>query len=122
MIDNKTYSLKDIIKTGLLSSLIALSLSVIGFITLLNKRELVAGILSLGHVFLFSPLIAFAYLSAGRAKDESKHKILGSGFLIGFLTSIPLLILALIEHFFDIRQFLVNVSPDLMEMLLFLSP
>jgi hypothetical protein len=33
MIDNKTYSLKDIIKTGLLSGLIALSLSVIGFIT-----------------------------------------------------------------------------------------
>lgn len=119
MIDNKTYSLKDIIKTGLLSGLIALSLSVIGFITLLNKRELVAGILSLGHVFLFSPLIAFAYLSAGRAKDEGKFKILGSGFLIGFITSIPLLILALIEHFFDIRQFLVNVSPDLMEMLLF---
>jgi branched-chain amino acid transport system permease protein len=119
MIDNKTYSLKDIIKTGLLSGLIALSLSVIGFITLLNKRELVAGILSLGHVFLFSPLFAFAYLSAGRAKDEGKFKILGSGFLIGFITSIPLLILALIEHFFDIRQFLVNVSPDLMEMLLF---
>jgi len=119
MIDNKTYSLKDIIKTGLLSGLIALSLSVIGFITLLNKRELVAGILSLGHVFLFSPLIAFAYLSAERAKGEGKYTILGSGFLIGILTSIPLLILALIEHFFDIRQFLVNVSPDLMEMLLF---
>jgi branched-chain amino acid transport system permease protein len=119
MIDNKTYSLKDIIKTGLLSGLIALSLSVIGFITLLNKRELVAGILSLGHVFLFSPLIAFEYLSAGRAKGEGKYTILGSGFFIGILTSIPLLILALIEHFFDIRQFLVNVSPDLMEMLLF---
>ncbi|MGB2954722.1 MAG: hypothetical protein WBB64_02010 [Anaerolineales bacterium] len=119
MIENKTGTLKDILKSGLLSGLIALSLSVIGFIALLNKRELIAGVLSLGHVFLFSPAIAFAYLFAERTKDEKKLNILGYGFLIGILTSIPLLILALIENFYDIRQFLVNVSPDLMDMLLF---
>ena len=119
MTKNNNITLKDILKSGLLAGLIALSLAVIGFIALLNKRELIAGILSLGHIFLIIPAVSFAYLFAERAKDENKLKILGSGLLIGITTSIPLVILALLENFYDIRQFLVNVSPDLMELLLF---
>ena len=119
MIEKKTITFKDIIQSGLISGLIVLSMSSIGFIALLNKRELIAGILSLGHVFLFAPPVSFAYLLAGRAKDENRLKILGSGFIIGNLTALPLVFLALIEHFIDIRQFLANVSPDLMELILF---
>lgn len=112
-------TLKDILKSGFIAGLITLSLAVIGFIALLDKRELVAGILSLGHVFLFTPIVLFAYIFAERVKNENKLKILGSGLLIGIITSIPLLILILIENFLNIRAYLVNVSPDLIELLMF---
>ncbi len=119
MTENNNITLKEILKSGFIAGLIALSLAVIGFIALLDKRELVAGILSLGHVFLITPTVLFVYLFAERLKDENKLKILGSGLLIGIITSIPLVILALIENFFNIREYLVNVSPDLMELLMF---
>ncbi len=113
------FTLKDLLKSGLLAGLIALSLAVIGFLALLSERELIAGIISSGHVFLFAPTIAFSYLLAGRAPENNKLKVLGSGLLIGILTAIPLILLAMLENLFDVRQFLVNVSPDLMKLLLF---
>ena len=115
----ESTKIKDVIRSGLLAGLITLSIAVIGFLALLGERELVGGIFSLGHVFLLAPAIAFSYLLVGNAQDENKPKILGFGFLIGILTSLPLILLAVIENFLDIRQFLVNVSPDLMNLLLF---
>lgn len=115
----ESTKIKDVVRSGFLAGLITLSIAVIGFLALLGDRELVGGIFSLGHVFLFAPAVAFSYLLVGNAQGESKPKILGFSFLIGILTSLPLILLAVIENSMDIRQFLVNVSPELMNLLLF---
>ncbi|MEA3351350.1 MAG: leucine/isoleucine/valine transporter permease subunit [Chloroflexota bacterium] len=115
----KTVKLQDAIKFGLLAGLISLSLSIIGFITLLGERELIAGVLTSGHIFLFAAPMVMAYITAGRAQLDSKGKALGYGLVIGLITAIPLIILAILATFFDIRQFLVNVSPELIAILTF---
>ena len=111
--------MKNVIRSGLLAGIITLCLSVIGFIALLGDREVIGGILTLGHVFLFAPVIAFSYLLADQAQDEKAVRRLGSGFLIGILTALPIIFLAVIENITDIRQFLPNVSPNLMNLILF---
>ena len=119
MSEKNTLTIKEIIKSGLLAGLITLSISMIGFIALLGERELIAGVLSLGHVFLLSAPIAFAFLLARKSEGESVIKLLGAGFLIGILAAIPLILLTIIATAMDIRQFLVNVSPELIQILLF---
>jgi branched-chain amino acid transport system permease protein len=116
---NSSIKFRDVIRTGLLAGVITLSLAVIGFLALLGDRQLIGGVLTLGHVFQFAPLIGFAYLFVSNSKEESVPNILGAGFLIGILTAIPLILLAMLENAVDIRQFLVNVSPALMNIILF---
>ena len=110
---------KDIIQKGLLAGLIAFSLSVIGFISLLGERELIKGGLTLGHVFLIAAPLAFAYLRTKEMEYEGKAKPIGIGFAIGAIAAIPLVFLILIATTTNIRDFLANVSPALAEFLSF---
>ncbi len=119
MTDSKSIDIREVIRLGLLSGLIALSLSAIGFLGLLAEREMVAGLFSMGHIFLFAAPIAFASIAAERTKHENSGKTLVNGLLIGVITTIPLIILIILATSFDIRQFLVNVSPELIHMLTF---
>ncbi|OQY35155.1 MAG: hypothetical protein B6I38_01640 [Anaerolineaceae bacterium 4572_5.1] len=116
---NKSIDTREVIRYGLLAGLIALSLSVIGFIDLLGKREIVAGLFTTGHVFLLLAPVALAYLAAGKTPSEEKNKTLGHGALIGFIAALPLVILTILATAFDVRQFLVNVTPALIELLTF---
>lgn len=119
MTDTKSINIREVIKLGLLSGLVALILSVIGFISLLGKRELIASLFTMGHLFLFAAPISLAYIAAGRAQFESTVKALGYGSLIGVITALPLIALIILATSFDIRQFLVNVSPELIQLLTF---
>ena len=56
---------------------------------------------------------------AGKASADEHGKSVLYGFIIGLLTALPLIILIFIATAFDIRQFLVNVSPSLIEQLTF---
>ena len=116
---SSSIKMKNVMRSGLLAGIITLSLAVIGFIALLGDREVIGGVLTLGHVFLFAPVIVFSYLLADQAQDDDVARSLGSGFLIGVLTSLPIILLAVIENITNIRQFLPNVSPDLMNLILF---
>ncbi len=119
MFKKQTIVIQDIIKLGLLAGLISLSMSVIGFIALLGERELIQNVISMGHVFLLAPPIALAYISAEKVLSQSKVKATLFGLLLGIITALPLVILVILASSFDIRQFLVNVSPELIELLTF---
>jgi branched-chain amino acid transport system permease protein len=119
MTENNSIDIQGIVKQGLLAGLVALSLSMIGFIALLGEREMIANLFTMGHVFLFAAPVGLTYVTTGKLLSESKSKILGYGFLIGAITALPLILLAVLASSFDIRQFLVNVSPELVELLMF---
>jgi len=119
MTENKTIDIREVIKQGLLAGLVALSLSMIGFIALMGEREMIANLFTMGHVFLFAAPVGLSYVTAGKLLSENKGKLLSYSFLIGAITAIPLILLAILATSFDIRQFLVNVSPELVELLMF---
>ncbi len=107
------------IKYGLLAGVISLSLSVIGMVELFAQRDLVAGVITLGQVILFLAPATLSYMAAGKAPPGRSGTALLYGFLTGFFTALPLILLVWLSEYFDLRQFLPNVSPALIEILTF---
>jgi len=63
---------RTLLKYGLLAGVIALYVAVIGMITTFSKRELIAGILTLGQVLLISPPLGMAFYVAQKLSREGK--------------------------------------------------
>jgi branched-chain amino acid transport system permease protein len=114
----KPIQLKHAIQQGLLAGIIALSLSVIGLVPLFGERDLITGVFTLGQLFLYLAPAALAYTLAAKTSSETGKTLL-QGLIIGVCTALPLILLIVVASAYDIRQFLVNVSPELIEMLTF---
>jgi branched-chain amino acid transport system permease protein len=113
------FSWKQVIQMGLLAALIALSFSVIGLVQSSGKRDIIGGMFSMGHVFLFGVTVAVAFLVAQRnAGGQVRTSLLG-GLVVGLINGLVLAGLVLVAEPINLRQFLVNVSPDLLETLAF---
>ena len=119
MAENKPLQLKTAIQQGLLAGLIVLSLSVIGLVPLFGERYLISGVFTLGQVILYLAPAALAYTLAAKASVDEKGKSVFFGLLIGIVTAFPLIILIILATNLDIRQFLSNVSPELISILTF---
>lgn len=119
MAETKQLHLQDAIRQGLLAGLIALSLSVIGLVPLFGERDLISGVFTLGQLFLYLAPAALAFNLTGKVISGNKQKSILFGLVIGILSALPLIILVILATSFDIRQFLVNVSPALIEELTF---
>jgi branched-chain amino acid transport system permease protein len=119
MAETKQLQLKDAVQQGFLAGLIALSLSVIGLVPLFGERDLISGVFTLGQLFLYLAPAALAFNLARKVISSDKKKSVLYGFIIGLISAIPLIILIILATSFDIRQFLPNVSPALIEELTF---
>ena len=115
----KSITTKDIINQGLIAGIIVLSMNAIGFIALLGERELIKGWFSLGHIFLIAAPLALAYFTTDKMEFNGKTKPIGIGFAIGAISAIPSVFLIFIASTTNIRDFLANVSPALVELLTF---
>lgn len=111
----KSLQLKDAIRQGLISGLVVLGLSVIGLVALFGERDLIAGVFTLGQVFLYTIPAAMAFSLAGKLQAGKQSQALLFGMVVGVTTAIPLILLVILANSVDIRQFLVNVSPDLID-------
>lgn len=118
---NQNY-LRQSLRLGLIGGGVALALSAIGMVALFAGRRLIGDVLTLGHLMLFMAPAAAGYLAAERAGKDRQLPSLVSGLIAGLSSSGPLLILIAITQVVDLRQFLVNVSPALIELLTFGQP
>ena len=109
----------EIVRLGLLAGVIALSFSLIGMVGTFAGRDIIGGMVSVGHVFLFGAALGCAYLAAQRFSGGGAGKTLLGGLVIGLLSSLPLVVLVLIAEPLNLRQFMPYVSPALLEMLTF---
>jgi len=119
MSESKNFDIRIPIQYGLIAGVVALSVSVIGMVDLFAQRYLIAGYLTLGQVILFSAPAALSYTAAGKAPQGRKGISLLYGFLTGLISSLPLVGLVYLSGVVDLRQFLPNVSPALIEILTF---
>jgi branched-chain amino acid transport system permease protein len=106
---------REIINLGLIAGAVSLSFSAIGMVGLFSGRDLVAGILSLGQIFLFAPAAVWGYLVARRSSNRNSALLNGS--IVGAVSSLLLLVLIFLATTFNLRQFLPNVSPALIELM-----
>jgi branched-chain amino acid transport system permease protein len=107
------------LRLGLLAAVIALSLSAIGVVGVFAGRDIIGGVLSLGHIFLFGAVVGCAFLAARQQAGGGAGKTLLGGALVGLLSSLAPALLALVAEPLDLRRFLLNVSPELVEILTF---
>ncbi len=119
MSETNNFDYRIPLQNGLIAGVVALSVSVIGMVTLLAQRYLIAGWLTLGQVILFMAPAAMSYLAAGKAPQNNRGIALIYGFLTGLISALPLVALILLNEVIDLRQFLPNVSPALIEILTF---
>ena len=119
MPDNNRFEIRLPLRYGLLAGVIALSVSVIGMVELFGQRQLIAGVLTLGQVMIFLPAAVMGFIVANKAPQNKSAIALLYGLLSGLISSIPLVLLILAEGAIDLRQYLVNVSPALINLLTF---
>lgn len=117
MNQNRTLGLGGALRFGLISGGILVSISLIGMIELFGEREMIAGLLTLGHAILLLPPLYFAYTCARDLDEVSTWSTILSGTVLGLVSSIPLIVLLLLGSSFDLRQFLLHVSPELLDFL-----
>jgi len=120
MTENTRIGYREIINLGLIAGVVSLSFSAIGMVGLFASRDLITGVLSLGQVFLFAPPAIWGYLTARKSSD--RNSALFNGAIVGAVSSLLLLVLIFLATAFDLRQFLPNVSPALIELMTFGLP
>jgi len=129
---------RNIVRIGLIAGLVAASVSVIGMVETFDARDIITGILSLGQVLLFSAAALGGYLASQEQEESKIVPSLVTGLLVGLLAALPVIALIVLQVGFpelhaalanaapsleavpsDIRDYLVNLSPTLIEILTF---
>lgn len=119
MTHSSRIDFRDPIKQGIIAGIITLSVSIIGMVQLFGERDLIANLFTMGQLLIFAAPAAFAYLAARSTPQGQGRVALLCGLIIGFFTALPLIILIWLAEAFNLRQFLINVSPTLIELLTF---
>jgi branched-chain amino acid transport system permease protein len=119
MSDNTQFDARYPLRYGFLAGVIALSVSAIGIVELFGQRHLITGILTMAQVILFFAPALLGYLVAGKAPANKAVISLIYGLITGLIAAIPPILLVLLAQAFNLRQFLVNVSPALINLLTF---
>ena len=108
-----------VIQIGLIMGVVVLTASMIGMVQTFDERDLIENLLTLGQVLLFAPALYAGYLAAGKAEGQSLARLL-AGVLAGGLAAVPpILLIWLTTVWTTIRDYFVNVSPQLIEILTF---
>jgi branched-chain amino acid transport system permease protein len=113
------FSWGEVVRLGLLAAIIALALSLIGLVGTFAERDIIGGAVSVGHVFIFGAALGGGFLAARRNANGRAGTTLLSGLLVGLLSSLSLVLFVLVAEPLDLRRFLPNVSPELLEILTF---
>ncbi len=109
------------IYVGLLFGAIALSVSAIGMVETFDEKDIITNVLSLGQLLLFITPVLAGYVVARSKEGELKAgPAIANGLIAGFMVALPLVGLVILSILWPgIRSALVNVSPELIEVLTF---
>jgi branched-chain amino acid transport system permease protein len=93
--------LRQAVRLGLITGLVALIVSMIGLVELLSNRFVIS------------------YLMARNSPEQIPVSNILNGLVIGLCSALPLVLFVLIASTFNIRPFFTNVTPGLIEILKF---
>ncbi len=122
MTTTQSVQLRTPLRFGIIAGVVSVCASAIGLVVLFSERELIAGVITMGQILIFAPTAALAYIAARDHADGRRGIALLYGSLTGVISGIPSALLILIASAIDLRQFMPNVSPALIEILTFGLP
>lgn len=113
-----------ILRAGLVGSLIALHLTLVGMVEAFNKREIIRDVVTLGQLLLLSVGIGTAAYALRRLPPQERATGKGWAVSLGAVTLVAatLGLLAMSIQPFNLRFMFQNASPALVEILTFGSP
>lgn len=136
-----TLALKTATKIGLFGGIVSIYLCLIGMVEAFSQREIISGVITLGHAILLITGVGSGYLVAQPLVKSLKtpgqppvtvsaRLLLVSGLIVGLIIGVMLMIFVLIaeprevqifvwEFQLNLRKVFVNVSPKLLKFLLF---
>src|SRR5690606_20084006 len=107
-----TFDWKKILQLGLIGGLVGVLIALVGMVEEFDERDIIAGTLSMGWTMLILTVLITAYFAAGISKMNNLLSI-AAGALSGAVFSVVMSILTWMVDTFDLRQTLVNASPNL---------
>lgn len=113
-----TFDWKKILQLGLIGGLVGVLIALVGMVEEFDERDIIAGTLSMGWTMLILTVLITAYFAAGISKMNNLLSI-AAGALSGAVFAVVMSILTWMVDTFDLRQTLVNASPNLVKILTF---
>ncbi len=115
-----TINWRRVIQVGLIMGVVVLIASIIGMVQTFDERDMIEGLLTLGQLLLFAPAFYGGFLVAGKDERRAPVPTLLAGLLAGALAAVPVVLLVALAGFWTtIRDYFVNISPQLIEILTF---
>ncbi len=113
----------ELFRFGLLAMVITALIAAVGLVKTFGTRDIIGGLFSVGHAFLFGTALGFSYLFRQRHSRPFSAAYLGlgavQGALIGLISGLLLIGMAFLAEPFQLRRFFINFSPELIAILNF---
>ncbi|MFN2273540.1 MAG: ABC transporter permease subunit, partial [Anaerolineales bacterium] len=122
MTKSQTLDLRQILRSGLLAGFITVIVCAIGLVDLFGERALVANVITMGQVLIYTPVILMTSLVIRSYEKKAVGGILVTGLLTGAVASILVVGFILLASSVNLREFMPNVSPALISLLTFGQP
>jgi branched-chain amino acid transport system permease protein len=110
---------KSVVQIGLIGGAVAVLLSLVGMVEAFHKRDIIAGVISLGQTLLLTITFSIGYLAAKRTGSHDWRVVLVSSALAGLIVGGVVSCLILVGQVVNLRAVLVNASPALFKILMF---
>ncbi len=110
---------KKVFQIGLIGGAAAVLLSLVGMVEAFDKRDIIAGVISLGQTLLLTISFTIGYSAAKQAGGRDWRAILVSGLLAGLVVGGVVAGFVLLGKAINLRPVLVNASPALFKILTF---
>ncbi|MBE0690605.1 MAG: hypothetical protein IH587_10845, partial [Anaerolineae bacterium] len=110
------------LQVGLIIGVVLLYIGVIGMFEAFQEREIIYEVISLGQILIFFPVLFGGWLAARRVQNAGASPVMTvvSALIAGAVATVPTLILLFINaNVENVRDVLVNVNRDWVDMVTF---
>ncbi|MEW6716216.1 MAG: leucine/isoleucine/valine transporter permease subunit [Chloroflexota bacterium] len=114
-----TTNWKQTVQLGLITGAVTLLISLVGMIETFGKRDIISGIISMGHILLLAPFLFSGFIAARKVETKKPTPLLATGAVIGLLGGAVLALLLALGHVINVRALFINASPMLYRMIAF---
>jgi branched-chain amino acid transport system permease protein len=119
MLNNAQMNWRKTLQLGLIGGLVGILITLVGMVESFDKRDIIAGVITMGQTLLLLTALVTAYFAATNSARATSPLSILSGVVAGLIFSLMLGLLALAVENFDLRPVLVNASPQLVRILTF---